>query len=200
MSLEDAQRLAADENLQLVPSARQSKAGYTGVGFHGPHSCAVRASWTVGGVDTYLGSFSGVHEAALAVARHLGPEESARQAAKVAAQLAAHAEEATEAPEGMNLDEAWRIARQEGIELLTSTVNMCVDRQPNATTGQVQSACEAPGIASISAALTYADVGATFDSQVGIPQRQRSWWQQEQSESHRGRQRQEWQSHGHRCG
>ena len=132
MSLEDAQQLAAAENLQLVPSARQSKAGYIGVGFHGPHSCAVRAAWQVGGVETYLGSFSGVHEAALAVARHLGPEESARQAAKVAAKLAAEAEEAAQAPEGMSLEEAWRIAREEGIELLTSTANMCVDRQPNA--------------------------------------------------------------------
>ena len=126
MSLEEAQRLATEENLQLVPSARQSKSGYIGVGFHGPHSCAVRAAWCVGGVETYLGSFSGVHEAALAVARHLGPEESAKHAATAAEKLAAAAEEANESPEGMNLEEAWRLAREEGIKLLTSTSNKCV--------------------------------------------------------------------------
>ena len=48
------------------------------------------------------------------------------------ARIVAEAEEAAQAPEGMSLEEAWRIAREEGIELLTSTANMCVDRQPNA--------------------------------------------------------------------
>ena len=124
MSLEEAQWLAAAENLQLVPSFKMGKSGYAGVCFHGKHSIAVRAAWQVNKKETYLGSFSGVHEAALAVARHLGPEESARQAER-AAPLRAEAAEAAESPEGMSTEEAWQIAREEGIELLTSTTNLC---------------------------------------------------------------------------
>ena len=121
MTTEEAQRRADNEGLQLVPSARQSKSGYVGVMFHGLHSCAVKAQWCTGNREVYLGSFSGVPEAALAVARHLGPELSGREAAKQAAKKLA-AEQATAlAPNGITEEEAWRLARAEGLELVTST-------------------------------------------------------------------------------
>ena len=106
MSAEEAQRQAAEEGLHLVRS-HLAQSGYRGVHHHGPQcTMAFKAGWTTKGSDVYLGSFPSTHEAALAVARYLGPAISAEKAAESAAAKTAAESEAAR-PE-MSLEEARR--------------------------------------------------------------------------------------------
>ena len=85
MSLEEAERLAAQEGLVLVPSCGSTQTGYWRVTAQGSHSNTFQCTGTVDGrKKVSLGNFSTAQEAALAVARNLGPEGSREAAAKTA--------------------------------------------------------------------------------------------------------------------
>ena len=72
MSVEDVERVAAEEGLTLVPS-RTASSGYWRVQAQGSHSNTFKAT---GQKEVVLGNFPSAAEAALAVARHLGPTGS----------------------------------------------------------------------------------------------------------------------------
>ena len=86
MSLEEAERLAAQEGLVLVPSYGSTQSGYWRVSAQ--EGLNSNTFWCTGTVDgrkkVSLGNFSTAQEAALAVARNLGPEGSREAAAKTA--------------------------------------------------------------------------------------------------------------------
>ena len=109
MAEAEARRLAEAEGLQLVPSDNAS--GYRGVFPNGDGTCRTskpfKAQCRQGGTEISLGTFSSAAEAALAVARFLGPERCAAAAAPPAA---------LQPP--MTEEEARRLAAAEGLELL----------------------------------------------------------------------------------
>jgi hypothetical protein len=108
MSEAEAEQQAATEGLTL-PCSGSNKTGYSGVkhyGYHGgtSRSYSYQAMITEGGKGRSLGTFSSPHEAALAYARALGPERSARPraAAEIAPMSLAVAEQQAVA-EGLTL-------------------------------------------------------------------------------------------------
>ena len=118
MSLEEAERLAAQEGLVLVPSCGSTQSGYWRVQAQGSHSNTFQCTGTVDGrKKVSLGNFSTAQEAALAVARNLGPEGSREAAAKTA-----KAEAAADHPL-MGESEARRLASAEGLALIPSSSN-----------------------------------------------------------------------------
>ena len=118
MSLEEAERLATQEGLVLVPSCGSTQSGYWLVTAQGSHSNTFQSSGTVGGrKEVSLGNFSTAHEAALAVARNLGPEGSREAAARTA-----KAEAAADRP-FMGESEARQLASAEGLTLVPSSFN-----------------------------------------------------------------------------
>ena len=102
MTKKEAQRLAVEEGLTLLTSHKSA------TGFK--HAFKMGKTFTAEIVDgkakKRLGYFNSAPEAALAVARHFGPERCAEEAAYIAKQITD--------------EEAHRLARQEGLELLTS--------------------------------------------------------------------------------
>ena len=118
MSLEEAERLAAQEGLVLVPSCGSTQSGYWRVQAQGSHSNTFQCTGTVDGrKEVNLGNFSTAQEAALAVARNLGPEGSREAATKTA-----KAEAAADRP-FMGESEARRLASAEGLTLVPSSSN-----------------------------------------------------------------------------
>jgi hypothetical protein len=89
MTAEEVDAAAEREGLTLVPSSRPTATNFKGVGkLDGPpcgqqKTCYVPKYWKDSRSE-YLGSFRTAKEAALAYARHLGPEESAAAAAETA--------------------------------------------------------------------------------------------------------------------
>ena len=118
MSVEEAERLAAQEGLVLVPSCGSTQSGYWRVQAQGSHSNTFQCTGTVDGrKEVNLGNFSTAQEAALAVARNLGPEGSREAATKTA-----KAEAAADRP-FMGESEARRLASAEGLTLVPSSSN-----------------------------------------------------------------------------
>ena len=110
MTEAEARQLAEEEGLQLVP-ATNNASGFRGVSRNGSSmSKPFRAEIWQGGEQHVLGTFTTVGEAALAVARFLGPAGSAAAAAAAAA---------AEVPKlTMTEAEARQLAEQEGLVLL----------------------------------------------------------------------------------
>ena len=116
MSVEEAERLAAQEGLVLVPSCGSTPSGYWNV--TAKEGNTFQCSGTVDGrKEVNLGNFSTAQEAALAVARNLGPEGSREAATKTA-----KAEAAADRP-FMGESEARRLASAEGLTLIPSSSN-----------------------------------------------------------------------------
>ena len=127
MSLEEAERLAAQEGLVLVPSSGRAiwqselqmptQSGYWRVHMQASGS-TFQCTGTVGGrKEVNLGNFSSAVEAALAVARNLGPDGSRKAAARNAM-----AEAFADRPP-MDEGEARRLASAEGLVLAPSSDN-----------------------------------------------------------------------------
>ena len=118
MSVEEAERLARQEGLVLVPSCGATQSGYWRVTAQGSHSDTFQCTGSMGGKKhVILGNFSTAHGAALAVARNIGPLGSREAAAKVAKAQAA-------AQRGfMDESEARRLASAEGLTLIPSSSN-----------------------------------------------------------------------------
>ena len=114
MRMEDIERQLQEEGLVLVPSAAVS--GFKWVKAQGSHSATYKA--TAPGSEKNLGNFPTAAEAALAVARHLGPADSKRAAEDSVAAMAANA--AAQCFPGMSMSEAQLLAAKEGLELLES--------------------------------------------------------------------------------
>ena len=100
-----AERLAAAEGLSLVPASNAT--GFKGVSHRSGSSRPYKAEIGQNGKQRYLGSFASAAEAALAVARHLGPAGCA----------AATAPTATPEPP-MTDAEARQLAAAEGLQLV----------------------------------------------------------------------------------
>ena len=109
MEVVEAERLAAAEGLSLVPAATTTgfkgicKIAHTGGGKTKPFQAKIQE----GGKQRSLGTFASAAEAALAVARHLGPAGCATALAPPAA---------AEPP--MTEAEARRLAAEEGLQLV----------------------------------------------------------------------------------
>ena len=127
MSLEEAERLAAQEGLVLVQSSGRAiwqselqmptQSGYWRVHMQASGS-TFQCTGTVGGrKEVNLGNFSSAVEAALAVARNLGPDGSRKAAARNAM-----AEAFADRPP-MDEGEARRLASAEGLVLVPSSDN-----------------------------------------------------------------------------
>ena len=104
MTEREAERLAVEERLSLLTSPK-SGTGYKGV-YKSSTSAKFVAETRHGGKKRQIGHFSGPAEAALAIARNLGPEACAAAAAAEAKQITD--------------EEARRLAQEEGLLLLTS--------------------------------------------------------------------------------
>ena len=113
MTAAEAHAAAAAEGLALV--CAENAAGFKGVKRSDCVSTRFEARLKRGGRDVYLGTFATAEEAALAVARFLGPEG-------VVASLAAAAAAALE-PAPMTAAEAHTAAATEGLALLRSAEN-----------------------------------------------------------------------------
>ena len=106
------------EGLTLVPSSAH-KSGWKGVCASGKHFIA--KLW-LNGKQHYLGQIGTALEAALHVARFLGPDASAAAAAAAAAATAA-VEAAEAKPQGMSKAEVWTAVKAEGLTLVPSSTS-----------------------------------------------------------------------------
>ena len=104
--------VAAREGLALVPGPGAS--GYRGVQAQGSHSKTFKAVWKKNGTTTHLGSYPTPGDAALRVARYLGP---------ASIELAAAASAALEAAVGLCEEEVRQHAQAEGLVLLPNASN-----------------------------------------------------------------------------
>ena len=105
--------IAAREGLALVPGSGAS--GYRGVSAQGSHSKTFKAVWwDQNGTTTHLGSYPTPGDAALRVARYLGP---------ASIELAAAASAALEAAVGLCEEEVRQRAQAEGLVLLPKASN-----------------------------------------------------------------------------
>ena len=122
LTAEEAREAAEKEGLQLVP-APGSKTGFKGVSRGG--KSAKKPFQAVRG-NKSLGYFATAEEAALAYARHIGAESSAKAAARVAPRPVMTGEEAAQAAEAEGLT----LAKAEGTKTGFKGVNTLPDR-PN---------------------------------------------------------------------
>ena len=118
MSEAEIREAVQAEGLTLVPSS-VNQSGFKGVYVSGSR---FNANLTLNGKSHHLGRFNTALEAALHVARFLGPDASAAAAAATASATAAS--EAAEAkPQGMSEAEVWAAVKAEGLTLEPSSVN-----------------------------------------------------------------------------